>query len=413
MKISLPAFALLAAAWLPGDAAAQPALPLTQPEMATAVDVYGKLRAQPGNLFFSPYSITTAMGMVLAGAKGDTASQIASALHLNALAPAGDIAGLQTAYLQDAQKQPVLGGASSDGFTLHAANALWGQSGYKFVPAYISSIKASFDGTLQTVDFTHQEAARARINQWVADATANKIPNLIGPGVLTKDTRVVLTNAVYFNAKWATPFKAQNTAKSDFHITPTRDVQTDMMNMTESFNLTQTAAEKILVMPYLGQQVSMLVVLPNDPNGLDNVEAGLTAAQLHSWVAASQSTLVQLSLPKFKTTGAFDLNALLKSLGITKAFDPTQADFSVMANDPEHPLYIGSVIHQAFITVDETSTEAAAATAATMFEATAMAPTPLTIQPVPFIADHPFLYVIMDNITGEILFMGRETDPTQ
>ncbi|HQT64896.1 MAG: hypothetical protein B7Z75_08485 [Acidocella sp. 20-57-95] len=413
MKISLPAFAWLAAAWLPGYAAAQPALPLTQPEIATATDLYGKLRAQPGNLFFSPYSITTAMGMVLAGAKGDTASQIASALHLSALAPAGDIAGLQKAFLQDAQAQPVLGGAASGGFTLHAANALWGQTGYKFSPAYISSIKASFGGNLQTVDFTNEAAARARINQWVADATANKIPDLIGPGVLTKDTRLVLTNAVYFNAKWETPFKPENTVKKSFYVTATDDVQTDLMSMTKNFNLTQSPAEKILIMPYLGGDASMVVILPNDPNGLNAVEAGLTAAQVQAWIAGSKPTLVDVALPKFKTTGAFDLNAVLKTLGISKAFDPTAADFSLLANDPEHPLYIGSVIHQAFITVDETATEAAAATAVTMFAATAMAPMEPAIQPVPFIADHPFLYLIMDNSTGQILFMGRETNPAE
>ncbi|MDE8349588.1 MAG: serpin family protein [Acidocella sp.] len=384
--------------------------PLTQAENATAVDLFGKLKAQPGNLFFSPSSISTAMGMVFAGAKGDTAGEIAAALHLNLLS--SSTSDLRSVFLAAETQQNAANNTASAGFELHEANAMWVAGNYPFNAAYISGIQSSFGAALKPTDFSNEPVARGNINNWVAAQTNNKIQDLIGPGILSADTRMVLTNAIYFKSDWEKSFETSDTYKQMFHAAPGTDVSVDMMHDTASYDLTIAAGVKILQVPYRFGATSLVVILPDDDAGLPAIEAGLRAAQLNTWLVGGQNTLVALTLPKFTTSGAFDLDHVLMMLGINKAFRESQADLSDIANVPGHPLFVGSVIHQAYVDVDETGTEAAAATAVTM-TATAEAPLPVSIQPVPFVADHPFLYLIRNNHSGEILFMGRMANPAE
>jgi serpin B len=406
MKKIAAAAALLALLLRPALAPAQP--PLAQAESAFAIDLYGQLGQQPGNLFFSPYSVSTALGMVFEGAKGATASEIAQVLHLDLLGknPAAD-----TALLQAVEQQPLLADAQASGFELHAANAIWGAQNYPFNQAFIANIKTGFGGNLEPVDFSDSAAATGRINNWVADQTQGKIQNLISPGVLTADTRLVLTNAIYFRAHWAEPFDKSGTRQQTFHVAPGKDVTISMMHMTDHFDLATADGVKILTIPYEYNAASMVIILPDSQNGLAAIESGLTPEKLNNWLSASQSTLVQLALPKFTARSTFGLNAVLQKLGMKQAFDRSNADFSGIANLPGRRLFISDVIHQAYIGVDEEQTEAAAATAIIMDEATASEPD--LNKPVPFIADHPFIYLIRANQSGAILFMGRETDPSQ
>ncbi len=403
--------ALLAAGLMVQPASAQTALsssPLSGAENAMAMDLYRQLHVRPGNLFFSPASITTAMGMVFAGAKGDTASEIAAALHLNLLS--ADNAELRGAFLRAEAQQNASNNKAGTGFELHEANAMWAATAYPFNAAYINNIQSSFGAALQPTDFSNEPLARTSIDSWVAAQTNNKITDLIGPGILNAQTQMVLTSAIYFKSDWNKAFEKSETYKQSFHLTADTDISVDMMHTTDSFNLTVVPGVKILQIPYRFDTTSLVVVLPDDRAGLPTIEAALTAVQLDAWLAGGQHKLVALTLPKFTSRGAFDLDHVLITLGVNKAFSESQADLTDIAKVPRHSLYVGSVIHQAYVDVDETGTEAAATTAVTMV-ATAMAPTQVTIQPIPFVADHPFIYLIRNNQTGEILFMGRMIDP--
>ncbi len=397
--------ALLSICLLSAQAHAQPQ-PLTQAENAFALDLYGKLRQQPGNLFFSPYSIATAIGMAYAGAKGGTAAEIANVLHLDLLRQPG--ADLPTAFLQAARQQQNLA-AQTAGFEFTTANALWGAENYPFNPPYIASIETDFGGHPEAVDFGDEPATRAKINAWVAAQTHGKIQNLIGPGILSAQTRLVLTNAIYFKAGWASPFDKTATDQQPFHVSAADTVSAAMMHRTGYFTLTQAPNARILSLSYRDDAASMVIILPDHGDGLAAVEAALTPQNLDSWLAQGQPVNVALALPKFRNAGALDLGDVLMALGMRRAFMPGQADLTGIASDSKHRLYIGGVIHQAFISVDEQGTEAAAATAIGIGMTAIMQAPP----PIPFIADHPFIYLIRDDQSGRILFMGRVTDPTR
>ena len=410
-KISLLAALLpicLAATHAQAQSATPPA-PLARAENAFAVDLYGKLRQQPGNLFFSPYSIATSVGMAYAGARGGTAAEIARVLHLDMLEQNGPHADLRAAFLQAARQRPVPQSAGAGDFQFYAANALWGAKGYAFNQRFIATIKNSFGGDLEPVDFREAQAARNRINGWVAGQTQNKIQDLIGPGVLSRHTRMVLTNAVYFKAKWQFLFEAESTKKGIFHIAADKHVDVAMMNMRMYFPLAMAKEVKVLSLPYDYGTVSMVIILPNRKDDLRKIEAGLSATTLNRWLASARVREVSLSLPRFKTRCDFDLRSTLMALGMKKAFIPSEADLTGIADVSRRPLYISDVIHQAFVGVDENGTEATAATAVTVTaSAGAAMPGP---PPVRFNANHPFIYLIRDNRSGEILFMGRVADP--
>jgi len=379
---------------------AQREAPVVQAENAFAVDLYGKLAKQPGNLFFSPYSISTALGMVFVGAKGTTADEIAKALHLG---PGWKPADVKADVLFP-QAQP-------DGFKFNSANALWCAKGYHFESDYLAGIKNNFGGDARRVNFDDPVRAAGKINDWVAKETQGKIQNLISPEALKAATRLVLTNAVYFKAGWAEPFDITLSDQEKFHIAPGNDAMTEMMHQTGDFMLTQGDGAKILSIPYRGFDASLVIILPDANTGLSKVEAGLSADELSGWLANNQYTLVALTLPRIESTQQFDLKQVLMALGIEQAFSPEQADLTGIANNPDGRLYVSDVIHKANVDIDETGTEAAAATAISVASAgIEMGPPPV---PVPFVADHPFIYLIRSNQSGDILFMGRVDDPTQ
>jgi serpin B len=385
---------------------------LARSEDAFATDLYAQLRQQPGNFFFSPHSIATALSMTFGGARGDTATEMAKALHLEDLRSEDRDPTLPLWRLvleRYAKERKLLNEPQPNGLELHVANGLWAEADYPLNSDFIKAIKEGFGGSIEPVDFRNEPAARKKINGWVSEQTRDKIPDLIGPGVLTPDTRLVLTNAIYFKAAWEEQFWKQATIKEKFHVSVNKDVDAEMMKQTHFFSLAELEGFKLLVIPYKHDEASMLVLLPDKVDGLADLERSLTATKLSSWVEESKSVLVALSLPKFKTTSAFSLNKPLMTLGMKKAFAADEADFTGIAKVPGEPLYLGLVIHKAFVDVNEEGTEAAAATAATIKATAAVRPA----RAIPFVADHPFVYVIRSNRTGSILFMGRLADPTE
>ena len=382
-----------------------PQPPLTQATNAFAFDLFGQLRKQRGNVFFSPYSASSTLGMVFTGAKGETEKEIARALHLDKL----DAAKSQRreAFLQSIQERLVAEARMKGPQELHIANALWSTPDTPLRTAFVAGIRDSFSGEIQKVDFNNESAARAKINGWVEDQTQGRIKDLIPVGVLTPLTRLVLTNAVYFKAAWEHPFSKFQTRKDAFHVSPSQKTHVDMMRQTEHFRLTEADGLKMLKLPYEGNKASMLVILPDRAEDLPAIEETLTAEKLDGWLAQGKEVRVAVTIPRFRNENAYDLIPAMTGMGVTQAFKPHLADFGDIAQAINAPLYIGAFLHKAFINVDEAGTEAAAASAMA-------AKTTAMLQknaPIPFTADHPFLYLIRAEETGDILFIGRMSDP--
>ena len=387
---------------MPMNAVAQTSSPSS--ENAFATDLYATLSQKPGNLFFSPYSLFTALGMAFVGADGNTADEIAKTLHENDLRFQNDPTARRVAFLKNMKQ--LREGLEKTSFEFHAANALWGQGGYPFHPMYGAAIKDNFKGSLEVIDFKDEHGALSKINAWVSRQTKAKILDLIPQGVLSASTRLVLTDAVYFKAAWAHPFLKGATRKGVFHGAEGRNIPVPMMTQTGSFLYAEEGSFRLLVVPYKDDDVSMLVFLPRKQGDLERLEAQLTAENVQSWLEKVVETNVALSLPKFKSASTFSLVQPLAAMGMEKAFSPKEANFAPMVKVPNAGLFLSDVRHKAFVDVDEEGTEAAAATAVIMM-ATAM---PVMTPPVSFVVDHPFLYVVRAN-TGAILFMGRMTNP--
>lgn len=361
------------------------------------------------NAFFSPYSISTALAMTWAGAHGNTAAQMARVLHVDAL-PADQVAaafgGLQKT-LNDTGKK--------SGVQLTVANSLWPEQNPEIPlrPEYIKSVEDDFASAIFPMDFrTQAEAARQRINAWVEDKTNQRIQNLLAQGQVTPDTRLILVNAIYFKSNWAEKFDAQATAPAPFKLADGKTVSTPLMHKTFEHNAGYAeitdgpASLQILALPYQGDALQMLVLLPESPTGLTDLEKSLDSNVLDQWVNRLQwNDKVEVFLPKFKLNTRYELTPALQALGMTDAFDPRLADFSGMTT-PSY-LSISAVVHEAFVEVNEEGTEAAAATGVLMIGALAMAPHPTPV----FRADHPFLFFIRDRDSGSILFMGRLAVP--
>lgn len=364
-----------------------------------AFDLYSQVGKGDGNLFFSPFSISTALAMTYAGARGNTEAQMAQVLHFSLsqerLHPGYSVLmrGLQAESPQG-------------GFELSIANALWGQSGYEFHKEFIGITRDYYDAGFKEADFVNNtEQARETINRWVEAKTRDKIKELIKPGILTDLTRLVLTNAIYFKGQWMSQFKKGMTRPEPFELMGGEKIEVPMMNQTKELNYSEDETAQILEMPYEGNQLSMVIFLPKEKKGVKDLENLLGAETFKNWVSTLRKQEVIVSLPKFKMTSEFLLNEELKALGMTDAFDTELADFSGMTPDPVG-LYILAVVHKAFVDVNEEGTEAAAATAVVM-NLKAMMPEP---KPV-FRADHPFIFVIRDKSSDSILFIGRVMDP--
>jgi len=362
---------------------------------AFAFDLYQALRAEPGNLFYSPYSLSAALAMTYAGAAGDTAAQMAATLHYtlppDRLHPAFNALDL-------ALTAPP---ATTATFTLKIANSIWGQADYTFQPAFLDTLALNYGAGLRLVDFMDpaaREQSRLAINRWVSDQTAQKIPELFKPDVLNQATRLVLANALYFQGLWATPFYP-GSPQGQFTLTSGEAVSVTMMGRRAQTPYVEGADYQAVSLAYQGDRAEMLVLLPA-AGSFESFEAGLTAERLAEIIAALAATDVKLYLPRFDFGSELNLADTLSALGMPDAFDWRRADFSGMTGEPN--LHISNVVHQALVAVDELGTEAAAATGITM---------EIVSMPMVVSADRPFIFVIWDRPTNTILFMGRVVDP--
>jgi serpin B len=366
-----------------------------------AFDLYAQLRTRDGNLFFSPYSISTALAMTYAGARGDTAAQMADVLNFTL-----DQQRLHPAFSALlADTRPPQGDPKKTPYELHVANALWGQKGYTFQQDFLTLTRNNYGAGLRDVDFkAATEEARKTINAWVEEQTKDKIKELLKPGVLNPDTRLVLTNAIYFKGNWAEQFKKEHTREAPFTTAGGKKVSVPMMHKTDDYRHFDGGTFQALELPYVGKDLSMVVFLPKKVDGLAEFEKQLTAENLTAWLGKLRQDEVQVALPKFKITAEFSLKETLSAMGMKDAFDPRKADFSGISGTKD--LFIQAVVHKAFVEVNEEGTEAAASTAVVVGTTSAR------ITPV-FRADHPFVFLIRDNRSGNILFLGRVADPSQ
>ncbi len=372
---------------------------LSGSNIAFALDLYQQLRSQDGNLFYSPFSISLALAMTYAGAQGDTESQMASAMHFDL--PQEDLHPAFNALNTTLNGR--VGEEGQPGFKLNIANALWGQQGFAFSPEFLDLLAVNYGAGMQAVDYAQSEAARKTINDWVEDQTEGKIKDLIPANALNALTRLVLTNAIYFNAAWLNPFDEKATTEESFDLLDGSEVKVPMMRQTESFGYIKAEDYQAVELFYEGRQLSMVILLPDEEQFAD-FEQSLDAAQLQSTLDQLAVQRLDLSMPKFKIDSSFGLAATLAGMGMPDAFDVNKADFSGMTGKPD--LYITDVVHKAFVNVDEEGTEAAAATGVIMGLKSMPTGEPIRVE-----VDHPFLFLIRDVETGVVLFMGRVVQP--
>jgi serpin B len=340
--------------------------------------------------------------MTYAGARGDTAAEMAKTLRFTLLpdrlhpAMGALLAGLN---------------APHDAYQLRVANALWAQRDYKFLDDFLKLTESDYGAGFNGVDFKGAaEAARLTINQWVELKTDSKIKDLLKPGMVNPTTRLVLTDAIYFKADWQTQFQKEASRDEDFHLSAAQTVKAPLMHRSGGYSYFDGGTFQALELPYKSRDLSMIVFLPKDIDGLPAFEQSLTASNAKQWFSRLQPVpRVIVTFPKFKVTEQLELGSTLRAMGMPSAFARSAADFSGMTGNRE--LFLSAVIHKAFIDLNEAGTEAAAATAAVLRGLAMRAPDPTP--PPEFRADHPFVFLIRDNRSGGILFMGRVTDPTK
>ena len=373
--------------------------PVVEGNNKFALNLYQNLKTNEGNLFLSPYSISTALAMTSAGARGQTEKQMAQAL---CFAPMKS----EEFHKEFGEIIKQLNASGEKGgYELVVANALWGQKDYKFLPEYLSIVKTNYDGNLDEVDFkTQAEAARNKINAWVENKTKDKIKELIKQGMLDSETRLVLTNAIYFKGKWASQFKPDQTQDSLFTLLDGKKISVPTMFQKADFGYSDINDMQVLEMPYVNKDLSMVVLLPKKADGVGAIEKKLTIDNLASALAGLRKKEVLVFFPRFKMTSEFELAKVLGAMGMPDAFS-SKADFSGMTGSKD--LFISAVVHKAYVDVNEEGTEAAAATSVGMKLTSIEAPPPV------FKADHPFIFLIRDNQTGSILFMGRVINPKE
>jgi serpin B len=368
-----------------------------------AFAMYREISSGGGNVFYSPYSMSIALAMTYSGSRNRTADQMAQALHFtlaqDRLHPALNHLALELASrAMDERVDP------DQAFQLSIANSLWGQIDFHFEPDFLDGLVRNYGAGMRLVDFqSDPEAARVAINDWVSRETKEKVNDIIPVGVIKDITCLVLANAVYFKAAWQNPFPEGATQPGEFRRLDGTAVEAPMMRMQTNLRMMNGNGFRAVELPYAGGQLSMLILLPEEGR-FDSVESGLDAGMLTETLAGLRPGQVLLTLPKFKFEWeAKDLPEDFKALGMTDAFSGA-ADFSGMTGKPE--LFIGAILHKAFVGVDEAGTEAAAATVVVMDRAAA------PMDPVDFRIDRPFIFLIRDNPTGTILFLGRVTDPS-
>lgn len=358
-----------------------------------------KVTEGDGNMVFSPYSVTQAMAMAAAGAKGTTLSGIEKALGFPYAQPRF-LSALNGADLK-------LRAKAAAGPQINIVNDIWTQKGYMMQSAYLDALAVHFGAGVHMVDYLNAtEAARTAINDYIATQTSQKITNLLPQGTVTSNTRVVLTNAIWFKADWTTQFKQADTAPRTFHAR-SGDKTLQFMHRSGAMSYAAGSGWQAVDLPYTGDQLSMMVVLP-DEGKMDAVIAQLNGAKVAEIASSLKPRPVVLALPKFKFTASASLGKPLQDFGASDAFMPGAADFSGMNGNRD--LSISGVLHKAFIAVDEKGTEAAAATGVVVGVTSVVVPPPDEIR---FTADRPFLFLIRDRETGLVLFIGKVMLPTQ
>jgi serpin B len=361
-----------------------------------AFDLYQKLRTGEGNLFLSPYSISAALAMTEAGARGDTRAEMLSALHFT-------LPGERLYPAFGVLQKEINGGDAKRPYELRTANALWGHKDTQFEPDYLKLLDRHFGSKMNEVDFvTDREKARAAINAWVAKQTRERIKELLKSADLQVNTRLVLTNAIVFKADWEHKFNKADTRKASFQGAGHK-ASAFFMNDQGLYRHMADDSFQALELPFAGKDLALVVFLPNQEDGLLEFEKSLSADRLSGWLAKLEAKQVDVKLPRFRATGAFHLKPPLSALGIVRAFDRQRADFTGIADSK---LFIDNVVHQAFIEVNENGAEAAAATAVVVGD-TGGPPRPKAN----FHADHTFFFVVRDKRSDSILFMGRLMEP--
>jgi serine protease inhibitor len=362
-----------------------------------ALDLYRRLRDAQGNLFLSPYSISTALAVAYAGARGETERQMAQALHFTL-----DQERLHPAWA--ALQEELNAVAAGQDILLNVANALWPQAGCPLLEEYVALTQAHYGVPVTSLDYRDPQAACHAINGWVDEKTGHKIRELMQADDVNELTRLVLANAIYFKGNWASQFDRALTRDAPFWVTPADQLGVPTMFQKRPFRYAENEHAQILELPYAGEDLSMIVLLPRQRDGLAGLEDALDVETLETWTGHLRPQEVVVILPRFKLESQFRLDAALMSMGVVDAFDIDKANLAGIDGRDDW-LYISAVIHKAFIDVNEEGSEAAAATAGVMSLLSVGPPLPA------FRADHPFVFLMRDKRTGSILFLGRMVNP--
>jgi serpin B len=375
-----------------------------------AASLYRSVRNQDGNLVLSPYSISVALAMTYAGARGVTEEEMAQALRWTLsqddLHPAfNSLDSALTAVDPEATPDPLSQNYEGDAPRLKIANSIWGQRDFPFEQAFLDTLARNYGAGLRLADFQRDaEEARLAINDWVSEQTEERIKDIVPPGAIDELTRLALVNAIYFKASWLEPFDEELTADGEFHLANGDDVTVPTMHMMTRTGYAEVDGVQAVQLPYFGYGTEFLLLVPEEGK-LDAFEESLNGGQINTIVKSLTAHDVTLAMPKFKFESQVDLKEPLESLGMVSAFDPGQADLTGIANASPDNLYLSDALHKALISVDEAGTEAAASTVA-LARATSAFPSAVVT------ADRPFLFIIRETSTDTILFMGRVADPS-
>ncbi len=376
--------------------------PLTDGNNAFAFDLYQALRAENGNLAYSPFSISLALAMTSAGARGQTEAQMTQAMHF---LPQAELHPAFNALDQALEAVPSSADKDQEPMQLNVANAVWTEQTLPLESAFLDTLSLNYGAGIHQSDFINQpKAVKDEINAWVSDETQEKIQDLLSENAIGPFARMVLVNAIYFKADWLDQFDANHTYDAPFHLLDGSEVTAPLMSQGMTLPYAAGDGWQMAELPYAGGTAAMDILVP-DEGRFEEIEASLNAEAVSAMWSGLQPTSVSFAMPKFKVESSFTLGDYLAALGMPDAFAPDLADFSGMTGGRD--LFIGAVVHKAFVAVDEEGTEAAAATAVIM--ELSMAP----MFDVTLTVDRPFLYIIRDLQSGQILFMGRVLNPAQ
>ncbi len=364
-----------------------------------AVDLFKQIQSKSENLIFSPYSIGTVLAMIYSGSGGKTAAEMSEVLYF----PAQELLD----PVESGMRESMQATDTMEGTDFRLANAIWAQEDFSFLPDYLARVEKYYDAPLSLMDFvetSNREESRKKINHWVEEKTNNRIQDLIQPGILDASTRLVLTNAIYFNGGWMFPFDTAATFPSLFHTSKQESIKTDFMHQIRSYPYYEDEEIQAISLPYKNNRMALMVILPKSIEGWRLISQVINYERINLVISGMGTREVQLALPKFRSELQINLRQELTSMGMGTAFS-RHADLSGMTG--EENLYVDEVIHKAFIEVNEMGTEAAAATAAIIGLKSS-----LRDDPVRFNADHPFVFFLFDRQTGCIIFTGRLVKPS-